>query len=211
MTVVVDHLTKRLKDRTVIDDVSLVVPSKCVVGIKGVNGSGKTMLMRAIAGLIHPTQGSIFIDGEKLGTDLEFPPSIGLLIENPVFLDGFSGKENLAFLASIKSIINEQDVEHMMMCVGLDANDKRSVKKYSLGMRQRLGIAAAVMEHPKVMLLDEPANALDPIGIAMLAELIEKEKQRGAAILLSSHDSEFLSAVADTTFSMASGRLCELS
>ena len=174
---------------------------------EGVNGSGKTMLMRLISGLIRPTNGTVSIDGKVLGKDISFPPSIGTLIENPAFLDGYSGFENLRILASIHNRITSEDIKATISAVGLDPKSRKAYRKYSLGMKQRLGIAAAVMEHPELILLDEPTNALDVDGVAMVKKIIQKEKDRGALIILCCHDPEVLNALADEIYHIQEGKL----
>lgn len=165
------------------------------------------MLMRLISGLIRPTNGTVFIDGKVLGKDISFPPSIGTLIENPAFLDGYSGFENLRILASIHNRITSEDIKATISAVGLDPESRKAYRKYSLGMKQRLGIAAAVMEHPELILLDEPTNALDVDGVAMVKEIIQKEKDRGALIILCCHDPEVLNALADEIYHIQEGKL----
>lgn len=207
MSVVIQGLSKRIRGVEVLKDVSLSVDPGRVVGLAGPNGSGKTMLMRCVAGLISPTSGTVEIDGKVLGRDIAFPPSIGLLIESPAFLAGRSGFENLRLLASIRGTTKDDQVRHMIGLVGLDPGDKRPVRKYSLGMKQRLGIAAAVMESPGIVILDEPTNALDASGVEMVKQVVAAQKARGAAVLLSCHDSETLCCMADEIFFFAEGHM----
>lgn len=217
MTVVVSNLNKRISGATVLDDITLEVPSGSVVGLAGVNGSGKTMLMRAMAGLIRPTSGQVQIDGKRLWRDIPFPPSIGLLIENPAFLDSRTGLQNLRLLAAIKGVAGgrRRKMEgsrgdrliEVLRSVGLDPADKRKFRKYSLGMKQRLGIAAAIMEQPALLLLDEPANALDSSGVAMLKDMVRSERERGAAIVLACHDAGILGELSDEIYYLAEGRI----
>ena len=167
-TIQLPDVVKDIKGKRIIDHVSLQMESGKISGLKGVNGSGKTMLMRLIAGLITPTSGSILINGKRLGKDITFPESIGILIENPAFLDAYSGFDNLKMLASIQKKITDDHIRETLSLVGLDPQDKKKYRKYSLGMKQRLGIAAAVMEEPDIVILDEPTNALDRDGVAML-------------------------------------------
>ena len=207
MKLIVDHVSKTIKGIDILTDISMVLTSGHIVGFRGVNGSGKTMLMRLISGLIRPTNGTVSIDGKVLGKDISFPPSIGTLIENPAFLDGYSGFENLRILASIHNRITSEDIKATISAVGLDPESHKAYRKYSLGMKQRLGIAAAVMEHPELILLDEPTNALDVDGVAMVKEIIQKEKDRGALIILCCHDSEVLNALADEVYHIQEGKL----
>lgn len=207
MKIVLDHVTKTLKDVDVLMDISMTLESGNIIGFRGVNGSGKTMLMRLISGLIRPTQGTVTVDGKVLGKDLSFPPSIGTLIENPAFLDEYSGFENLKILASIRNRVSDIDIRESIARVGLDPENKKSFKKYSLGMKQRLGIAAAVLEHPDLILLDEPTNALDVDGVEMVQDVIHQEKERGALIVLSCHDPQVLNSLADEIYHIQDGRL----
>lgn len=203
----IKNVTKIIKHNTVIDNVSLTVNSGKITGLKGVNGSGKTMLMRLVSGLILPTSGEIIIDGETLGKDITFPRSIGTLIENPAFLDNYSGFQNLKLLASIQGKISDEEIREAIIDVELNPDDKKKFRKYSLGMKQRLGIAAAVMEHPDIIILDEPTNALDSDGVQMVKRILQKEKERGALILISCHDLDVLKELSDVIYLMNVGRL----
>lgn len=201
------NVSKVIKGNKVIDNISLNFQSGEIIGLKGVNGSGKTMLMRLIAGLIMPTEGEIVIDGERIGTDITFPRSIGILIENPAFLDSYSGFQNLKLLASIKDNIDDSDIRDAITAVKLNPDDKKKYRKYSLGMKQRLGIAAAIMEHPDIVLLDEPTNALDSDGVETVKELLQEEKARGALIVVSCHDAEVLEEMSDKIYLIENGRI----
>lgn len=203
----INNVTKIIKHNTVIDNVNLTVNSGKITGLKGVNGSGKTMLMRLVSGLILPTSGEIIIDGETLGKDITFPRSIGTLIENPAFLDNYSGFQNLKLLASIQGKISDEEIREAIIAVELNPDDKKKFRKYSLGMKQRLGIAAAVMEHPDIIILDEPTNALDSDGVQMVKRILQKEKERGALILISCHDLDILKELSDVIYLMNVGRL----
>lgn len=203
----IKNVTKIIKHNTVIGNVSLTVNSGKITGLKGVNGSGKTMLMRLVSGLILPTSGEIIIDGETLGKDITFPRSIGTLIENPAFLDNYSGFQNLKLLASIQGKISDEEIREAIIAVELNPDDKKKFRKYSLGMKQRLGIAAAVMEHPDIIILDEPTNALDSDGVQMVKRILQKEKERGALILISCHDLDILKELSDVIYLMNVGRL----
>lgn len=174
----IENLVKTIKGNKVIDNITLTLTSPKIVGFKGINGSGKTMLMRLICGLIKPTDGTITINGKVLHKDISFPESVGILIENPAFLDGYSGFENLKMLASIKNIVKDYQIKDIIKAVGLNPDDKKHYKKYSLGMKQRLGIACALMESPDIIILDEPTNALDSDGITTVKELIVQKKRR---------------------------------
>lgn len=205
--IIIDHVTKKIQKSTVIDDISMEIHPREITGFKGVNGSGKTMLMRLIAGLIYPTAGEVRIDGKRLGKDITFPQSIGILIENPAFLNAYSGRENLKMLASIRDLVGLARVDEVLKLVGLWENAEKKYKKYSLGMKQRLGIAAAILENPDILILDEPTNALDDSGVALVKEIIFAEKARGATVIVSCHDFSLLRAVADTVYCLDNGKL----
>ena len=173
----------------------------------GPPGSGKTMLMRAISGLIIPNSGTINIDGEILGKDISFPRSIGILIENPSFLGNYTGYKNLEMLASIQNRIGEDEIRETLAEVGLDPDDKRTYRKYSLGMKQRLGIAAAIMEKPDIVILDEPINALDESGALKVREILWKLRDNGSIIILACHDAEELNLLSDEIYHIAEGKI----
>ncbi len=201
------EVVKDIKGKRIIDHVTLHLESGKITGLKGVNGSGKTMLMRLISGLITPTSGSTTINGKQLGKDITFPESVGILIENPAFLDTYSGFDNLKMLASIQNRIGEEEIRSILAKVGLDPQDKKKYRKYSLGMKQRLGIAAAVMENPDIIILDEPTNALDSDGVEMLKEILHEHRERGALLLISCHDLATLKELSDEMYLMESGAL----
>lgn len=213
----IDYATKRIKGTLVLSDVTMKVARGTTVGLSGVNGSGKTMLLRAIAGLIGLTEGTISVDGQIIGRDRAFPPSIGLLIENPAFLDAYTGRTNLNMLASVGFRVKgvgsaaRAEADQLACCaleaVGLDPDDKRRFRKYSLGMKQRLGLAAAIMEQPDLIVLDEPTNALDEEGVALIEALVDRQRLRGATIMIASHDADFLNKLADETYYLKEGRV----
>ena len=202
-----DNVSKRIKEKIVLDNINIVFHDGNVYGVKGINGSGKTMLMRIISGLIYPTTGKVLIDGKELGKDISFPEEMGLLIENPVFLDSYTGADNLRLLASLNGTASNEDIMEALGKVGLDYSDKRKYRKYSLGMKQRLGIAAALMEKPDLLILDEPTNALDEQGVAMIAQLIRKECQCGALVVVACHDADFVQSVSDVVIQIQAGRV----
>ncbi|WP_080801322.1 ABC transporter ATP-binding protein [Arabiibacter massiliensis] len=210
MKVEVKGLVKTIKGATVLDGIDLALEGGRVYGLRGKNGSGKTMLMRAMAGLIRPTAGEVVIDGHPLAPG-EFPPSVGIMIENPAFIGKYTGFRNLKYLAGIRNEIDDAKIERTLEEVGLDPHDRRTYKKYSLGMKQRLGIACAVMEDPDLLLLDEPINALDPAGVEMVQRLVARQKERGALVVVACHDAEELDDLADVIYLMAEGRIvgCE--
>lgn len=205
----IEHYSKEIKGQMVLDNISLKMEKGRIYGFKGKNGSGKTMLMRAICGLIHPSSGTVKIDGELLGTDISYPRSVGAIIENPGFISGYTGFENLKALAEIKNQISDEEIKFVMEQVGLSWKEDKKFRKYSLGMKQKLGIAAAIMEKPDLIVLDEPTNALDEESIENLRKILQKEKERGALIIVSCHDSEELSLIADEIICITNGKLKE--
>lgn len=207
--IVVNEVSKSIYGVPIINSVSMTLVSGNVYGFQGINGSGKTMLMRLICGLIYPTKGEIVIDGKRLGKEITFPQSVGLLLENPAFLDSYTGFENLEMLASIKNIITREEIHKAITSVGLDPLDKRKYKKFSLGMKQRLGIAAAIMEKPDILILDEPTNSLDSSGVSLVKTIIAKERERGAIIILACHDLPVLQDVSDEIFLLEQGKITE--
>lgn len=211
MKVELKNVSKRLNDVTVLEDISLTLESGTIYGLKGKNGCGKTMLMRMMAGLIYPTSGTVSIDGEILHKDIATPRSIGILIENPAFLPGYTGQRNLELLAGLTEKADRTQIAKTMSRVGLDPNDKRTYRKYSLGMKQRLGIACALMECPDLILLDEPINAIDEKGVPKIWEALQEEKQRGALIVLACHDTEELTSLADQIITIEEGKICGIS
>lgn len=207
MNIKISHVSKTIKNNPVIKDISMELQSGAVYGFKGINGSGKTMLMRLISGLIRPTQGEISMNGKILGKDISFPNSIGVFLENPAFLDAYSGFNNLKLLASIKSVASDEDIRNTLLRVGLDPDSNKKYKKYSLGMKQRLGIAAAIMEKPEIVILDEPTNSLDEDGVDLVKHIVRNEKERGALVVVSCHDEEILKGMSDEVFLLEQGRL----
>lgn len=199
------NVTKRIKENTVLDNVSYTFKSGFVYGLYGQNGSGKTMLLRAISGLINLDSGSIFIDGEKLHDKIEFPPETGIVIENMELLPECSAKRNLQMLAKIKNIADEKDIIFSLERVGLDPDSDKKVKKFSLGMKQRLNIAQAIFENQKIILLDEPTNALDEDAVQLIYKIIREEKSRGATIIVATHHKEDLKEVCDVILKIAGG------
>ena len=207
MNIKISHVSKTIKNNYVIKDISMELQSGAVYGFKGINGSGKTMLMRLISGLIRPSQGEISMNGKILGKDISFPNSIGVFLENPAFLDAYSGFNNLKLLASIKSVASDEDIRNTLLRVGLDPDSNKKYKKYSLGMKQRLGIAAAIMEKPEIVILDEPTNSLDEDGVDLVKHIVRNEKGRGALVVVSCHDEEILKGMSDEVFLLEQGRL----
>lgn len=203
MEIIIENFTKQIKDTYLLRDVNMKLESGKIYGLQGKNGSGKTMLLRAIAGLIYGTEGKIIVDGKVLGKHVSFPDNMGLLIEYPAFLNEYSGYDNLKMIASIRS--SKTDVRAVLEKVGLNPTDKRKFRKYSLGMKQRLGIACAIMEEPQLLLLDEPFNALDIEGQKEVADIILEMKKKGVLIILTSHDKEELERLSDEIFFVEKG------
>lgn len=207
MYVELKNVTKKIKGAVVLDNISCRFESEKIYGLKGKNGSGKTMLMRAVCGLIKIREGEVDIDGKILGKDMSFPESIGALIENPAFIDSYTGFKNLKVLASIQNKISDDEIKDVLTEVGLEPDDKRTYRKYSLGMKQRLGIAAAIMESPDIIILDEPINALDESGALLVRGILEKHKERGAIIILACHDTEELEYLSDVIYTINEGKI----
>ena len=207
MEINVKHVTKHIKKSPILNDVTISLHSGNIYGLQGPNGSGKTMLMRLVSGLIRPSTGEVWIDGKQLGKEMDFPSSVGLLIENPSFLPNYTGVKNLELLAKIQNRITITDICQVICDVGLNPADKRKYGKYSLGMKQRLGIAAAIMEQPELLLLDEPTNALDDDGIKKICSLICRERDRGALVIMTCHDANILEQVSDEIFTLYEGRV----
>lgn len=207
MSLIVSEVCKSIKGTSILDNVSFEVPSGSIFGLEGVNGSGKTMLLRAIAGLIKVDSGTIVVDGLSIGSDIEFPSSMGLMIESPTFMSGLTGFDNLIYLSYLVNDCRSIDVKRILRRVGLDPADRRKVRQYSLGMKQRLGLAAAFMRSPKLVLLDEPSNALDSQGINMLEALINESAQAGSMVVVASHDHRFLSRVCSGMLTIAEGHI----
>ena len=207
MKIEVKDYTKIIKGITILDDINITFESGKCYGLKGKNGSGKTMLMRAVSGLITATKGAVVIDGETLGKEISFPRSIGVLIENPAFIANYTGYKNLELLACIQNRIEKEEIQKTMEDVGLEPDDKRKYRKYSLGMKQKLGIASAFMEKPDIIILDEPINAIDEAGVIKVKKMIQEAKSRGAVIITACHDAEDLQELSDEIIQIAEGRI----
>lgn len=210
MEINIKNFTKELSNNLVLDNVNLNLKSGNIYGFVGKNGSGKTMLMRAICGLILPTSGYVEIDGKIIGKDISFPDSVGVLIENPGFISHYSGFKNLKVLAQIKNKISDDEIIETIKKVGLDPNDKKSFRKYSLGMKQKLGIAAAIMENPELLILDEPFNGLDEDSLDKVRELILDSKNENKIIIMSCHDSEEIKNICDEIVEIKFGKIVNI-
>ena len=208
--IVVEHAVKKYKDTIALNDVSLTFAQNQIHGIIGRNGSGKTVLLKCICGLTRLTSGRIILDGKVVGKDMEIPDNIGAIIETPGFIKNFSGYDNLKYLASVRKMIGKEEIVSAMEKAGLDPAMKKHVGKYSLGMRQRLGIAQAIMEKPDILILDEPTNGLDKKGVEEFRNLILAFKQEGKTIILASHNAEDVRLLCDNVSELDGGRLIEV-
>lgn len=200
--IVVEHVSKAFGKEQVLKDVNLTIPLGHICGIVGNNGSGKTVLMKCICGFLHPDSGRIFVNEKQVGKDCDFPDSLGVIIETPGFIPNLSGYQNLKILAALKARIGKNEIVETLKRVGLSPAMKKPVAKYSLGMRQRLGIAQAIMENPDVLILDEPFNGLDRAGVAQMRGLLKELKAQGKAILLASHNAQDIEELCDAVHEM---------
>ena len=203
----VQNVVKRFRDQVVLKNVSISFEKGKIHGIVGRNGSGKTVLFKCICGLMHPEEGVILVNGKRVGRDVDMPEDIGAIIEAPGFLPTYSGYKNLRFLANIRRKIGKEEILNVLKTVGLDPESRKHVGKYSLGMRQRLGIAQAIMEDPEILILDEPMNGLDNAGVQDIRALLLELKAQGKTILLASHNHEDIAALCDTVHEMDGGVL----
>lgn len=204
--IVVDRASKSIKGRVVLNDISFTLERGGIYGFFGVNGSGKSMLFRAISGLIKLDSGTIDVFEKRIGVDVSFPEDMGLAL-GAWFWDDYSGFENLKMLASIRGVIGDDEVRRAIERIGLDPKDNRPYKAYSLGMKQRLELAQAIMERPKLLILDEPTNALDASGLELVVNIIKEERDRGATVLLTAHNVKELEALCDQSFELVDGSL----
>lgn len=203
----ITNLCKSFKETKVLNDITIKIKKGNIIGIIGRNGSGKTVLFKCICGLVSPTKGTVKISNKILGKDMDIPDNIGAIIETPGFLPNYNGFKNLKFLAMIKNQISNEHIKDTIKLVGLNPDSKKHVGKYSLGMRQRLGIAQAIMEDPDVLILDEPMNGLDNDGVQDMRKLFLKLKEQGKTILLASHNKEDIEVLCDVVYSMDKGIL----
>ena len=207
MNISIEHVTKKIKNATVLKDFCLEMKGGTVYGLQGKNGSGKTMLMRAISGLIRPTSGRIVINGEQLHKNISIPRSIGLLLENPSLLPEYDASQNLKLLAKMQGGVPEEEIRQLIRDVGLEDAGHKKVEKYSLGMKQRLGIAAAILGSPDIILLDEPINAIDGEGVEEIRSLILSLKNEKRIIIVACHDKEEMNLLADEIVHLRDGRI----
>lgn len=206
----IEHVTKKFKEDTVLHDISVSMEQGRVYGFSGNNGSGKTVLMKCICGFLPITEGSIRVNGKAIGREIDFPENVGVIIETPGFLTNLSGMRNLEILAALRGKIGRKEIAYAIRKAGLEPSLKKAVSKYSLGMRQRLGIAQAIMEDPEFLILDEPFNGLDKHGVADIRKLLLELKGQGKTIILASHNSEDIRILCDKVYEMDGGRMREL-
>lgn len=203
----VSNVTLKTKEYTILDNVSIKADKGEIVGLVGGNGSGKTMLMKCICGFLSSFSGQIIVGGKEIGKEIDFPENVGILIETPGFIPYYSGFKNLKILADLRGRITEEDIKSYMKMVGLDPELKRTVRKYSLGMRQRLGLAQALMEQPELLILDEPFNGLDKDMVLHIRKVLLEEKEKGTTILLSSHNSDDIELLCDRQYHLDAGKI----
>lgn len=206
----ITNLCKSFKETKVLNDITIKIKKGNIIGIIGRNGSGKTVLFKCICGLVSPTKGTVKISNKILGKDMDIPDNIGAIIETPGFLPNYNGFKNLKFLAMIKNQISNEHIKDTIKLVGLNPDSKKHVGKYSLGMRQRLGIAQAIMENPDILILDEPMNGLDNEGVKDMRELFLSLKEQGKTILLASHNKEDIEVLCDEVYMMDKGILTQI-
>ena len=203
----IENLTKTFGTQTVISDVSVIFYPGKIYGFVGRNGSGKTVLMKMILGFIKPTSGTIKVNGKQVGKEIDIPDDIGAIIETPGFLPEYSAFQNLKLMAMIRGKITSERIRETIKLVGLDPDSKKHVGKYSLGMRQRLGIAQAIMEDPQILLLDEPLNGLDNEGVEEMRNVLLKQKEQGKLIIIASHSKEDIDILCDEIFRFDHGKI----
>lgn len=205
----IEGLCKKIKGAVILDHISMTLTSGKIYGFKGKNGSGKTMLMRAVSGLLIPDEGTVVINGKTLHKDIPFPESIGILIENPSFLSQYTGYKNLKMLSGLTGHIADEDIKLALIRVGLDPSDKRVFRKYSLGMKEKLGIANAIMGEPDIIILDEPINALDEESVRKIKDILLEIRDKGKLIIIACHDREELEFLSDVIFEIQDGRVVD--
>ncbi|MBQ3543927.1 MAG: ATP-binding cassette domain-containing protein [Lachnospiraceae bacterium] len=203
----VKNLGLIIKKDEILKDIDVDFEKGKIHGVVGRNGSGKTMLMKCICGFVKPTSGSVKVDGKMIGKDVDFPQNVGIIIETPGFIPYYSGYRNLKILAGLRKKINDNEIKETLKTVGLEGAEKKLVRKYSLGMRQRLGLAQAMMEKPDIFILDEPMNGLDNEGVEEMRKILLNLKEEGKTILLVSHNSEDIRILCDEIYYIDKGKL----
>ena len=208
--ITIEHVSKQYGKQTVLHDLSVTLNNGMIYGLVGPNGCGKTTLMRCICGFTRPTSGTVTVNSKVIGKDCDFAPSTGIIIETPGFLPHYSARRNLAILAGISGQATSARMDEVIRHVGLDPDNKKPVGKYSLGMRQRLGIAQAIMEDPRILILDEPFNGLDKDGVKDIHALLQDQKAHGKTIILASHSAADISQACDIVYEMVNGTLHQI-
>lgn len=203
----VENMSLKIKKDVILNNININFEKGKIHGLIGRNGSGKTMLMKCICGFVKVTSGQVIVDNKIIGKDCDFPDNIGVIIETPGFIPYYSGFKNLKLLAKINNKITDDDIRKAMESVGLNPNLKRAVGKYSLGMRQRLGLGQAIMENPQILILDEPMNGLDKEGVEDMRKYLIELRNQGKTIILASHSSEDISVLCDTVNEMDKGEI----
>ena len=206
----VENVNLKIEKNTILNNVTMQVNKGEIVALIGRNGSGKTMLMKCICGFVKTTSGSIFVNEKKVGKEIDFPEKMGVIIETPGFISQYRGMKNLWLLAKLNSTLTKNEIASTMELVGLNPKLKRHVGKYSLGMRQRLGIAQAIMENPDILILDEPMNGLDYQGVEDVRKLLLNLKEQGKTILIASHNTEDIAVLCDHVWKMKSGEIKQI-
>ena len=203
----VKDLSLKIKNETILSDINLHIEKGKITGLVGRNGCGKTMLMKCITGFVKPTSGEVVFNEKRIGEDIDFPKDTGIIIETPSFIPYYSGRKNLLELASLNKTIGKKDIDKVLEKVGLFEARNKMVRKYSLGMRQRLGIAQALMEEPETLILDEPMNGLDNDCVEMIRKILGQLKEEGKTILLVSHNKEDIRILCDEIYEMDKGKI----
>lgn len=206
----IENLGLTWNKRVILEDINVGFETGHIYGIVGKNGSGKSVLFKCICGLIYPTCGKIYVHGKEIGKDTDFPENTGMIIEMPGLMAHYSAFKNLQILAGLNKRTGKPEIRDILEKVGLSAKDKRAVRKYSLGMKQRLGIAMAILENPQILILDEPMNSLDKEGIADMRKLFLLMKEQGKTILIASHNFEDIHLLCDEVYEMEHGKICQV-
>lgn len=205
----IKDLSLKIKNETILSDINLHIEKGKITGLVGRNGCGKTMLMKCITGFVKPTSGEVVFNEKRIGEDIDFPKDTGIIIETPSFIPYYSGRKNLLELASLNKKIGKKEIDKVLEKVGLYEARNKMVRKYSLGMRQRLGIAQALMEEPETLILDEPMNGLDNDCVEMIRKILSQLKEEGKTILLVSHNKEDIRILCDEIYEMDKGKICK--
>lgn len=203
----ISNVTKKFGETEVLSNISMELKPGKIHGLVGRNGCGKTMLMKCICGFVKPTEGMIAIDGKILGKEMDVPENMGIIIETPGFIPNYSGYKNLSLLAAVRGRVTKNQIIEFMEMVGLDAKSKKHVSKYSLGMRQKLGIVQAIMEKPDILIMDEPMNGLDKKSVELVRKVLKKTADEGAVVLIASHNSEDIDTLCDSVYYMDDGKI----